>query len=297
MNFLSKYRSIFFLIILLSIEANSQGIFDEMLNSPMRLKIDNSIGSGVLYNDSSNIFLITARHVLFDELKTKVGGKIITTYQFKGDTLRMLCYGFNSKTADLMSGEYTFSIDELNKMKLIMLSYENDIAVIHVAKFGQDKKDDSREIIWMVNMPLKDDSTAMNIYTTDRTFELRNIQPGSDIYIFGYPVSLGVFKQFDIERPLLRRGIIAGKNFGNRTLILDCSAYPGNSGGPVLMARPIKDGTRYYLVGIVTEFVPFFDNLESQFFRYKTVVAENSGLSIAVSIDVALKLIKEYYNH
>jgi|SRR3990172_5396665 len=295
MNFLLNYRSIFFLIIFLSIEAYSQGIFDKMLNSPMRLKIGNSLGSGVLYNDSTNIFLITARHVLFDELKTKVGEKNITTYQFKGDTLKMLCYGFNSKTTDLMSGEYTFSINELIKMKLVMLSYDNDIAVIHVAKFGQDKKDKSREVIWMVDMPITDDSTSMDIYTTDRTFELRNIQPGSDIFIFGYPVSLGTQKQFDVERPLLRRGIIAGRNFNNRTLILDCTIYQGNSGGPVMMAKPILDATRYYLVGIVTEWIPFVDTLESKSFGYKNIIAENSGLSVAVSIDEALQLIKDYY--
>ena len=61
-----------------------------------------------------------------------------------------------------------------------------------------------------------------------------------------------------------------------------------------MMARPIKEGTRYYLIGIVTELLPFFDSLESQFLKYRNLVAENSGLSVAVSIDVALELIKQF---
>lgn len=284
------------LLVILSIEANSQGIFDRMMNSPMRLKIGNSVGSGVLYKDSSNIFLITARHVLFDEIKTKLNDKVISSFQFKGDSLKMLCYGFNIKNTELMSSEYSFSINELNKMKLVMPSYEQDIAVIHVAKLGKQKKDDFDEIKWLVNIPLSDSSSSMEIYATNHVFELRNIQPGSDIYIFGYPVSLGSQKQFDVERPLLRRGIIAGKNLSNRSLILDCTIYQGNSGGPVMMAKPVHDATRYYLVGIVTEWVPFIDTLESKSFGYKNIIAENSGLSIAISIDIALELIEDYYS-
>ena len=63
-----------------------------------------------------------------------------------------------------------------------------------------------------------------------------------------------------------------------------------------MMARPIKEGTRYYLIGIVTELLPFFDSLESQFLKYRNLVAENSGLSVAVSIDVALELIKQFWS-
>ena len=77
MNPRFKCLNIFLSFLILSAVNHPQGIFDKMLNSPMRLKIENSIGSGVLYNDSANIYLITAKHVIFNESKTNVGGKTL----------------------------------------------------------------------------------------------------------------------------------------------------------------------------------------------------------------------------
>ena len=58
---------------------------------------------------------------------------------------------------------------------------------------------------------------------------------GNDVIMYGYPTSLGLEKiaQIDPLRPLLRKGIVAGKNIQRSSLVLDCPAYFGNSGGPV----------------------------------------------------------------
>jgi hypothetical protein len=58
---------------------------------------------------------------------------------------------------------------------------------------------------------------------------------GNDVIMYGYPTSLGLANilQLNPDRPLLRKGIVAGKNLQQHTLILDCPIYQGNSGGPI----------------------------------------------------------------
>jgi hypothetical protein len=92
--------------------------------------------------------------------------------------------------------------------------------------------------------------------------------------------------------PLLRKGIIAGKNPNNRTLILDSPAYQGNSGGPVwLMENPSAFDKSFWIVGIVAQFVPFEEIMENRTYRYGYVQISNSGYSIVVPSDYILETI------
>jgi hypothetical protein len=63
--------------------------------------------------------------------------------------------------------------------------------------------------------------------------------------------------QLDYARPLLRSGIVAGKNQARRTLIIDCPSYWGNSGGPVLEIEQADALTwNFRVMGVVTALVP-----------------------------------------
>ena len=75
---------------------------------------------------------------------------------------------------------------------------------------------------------------AINVQVGLKMFD--HVLVGNDVYLFGYPTSLGLEKlpQIDVHRPLLRRRVIAGTNPEKRAIILDCPAYFGNSGGAVL---------------------------------------------------------------
>ncbi len=65
---------------------------------------------------------------------------------------------------------------------------------------------------------------------------LKDALVSNDIFLYGYPSSLGLKQspQFDYNKPLLRKGIIASVNKTQGTIILDCPVYYGNSGGPVV---------------------------------------------------------------
>jgi hypothetical protein len=122
------------------------------------------------------------------------------------------------------------------------------------------------------------------------------ILPSNEVFIFGYPTSLGISAkhQIDVTRPLLRKGIIAGKNEQNKTLILDCPVYYGNSGGPCVEVEEIDPGARKFnLIGVVSEFVPF----EKKWINIRQGLVnteiENSGYSIVEPMDAVLELVRK----
>jgi len=116
----------------------------------------------------------------------------------------------------------------------------------------------------------------------------------SECFLLGYPTSIGnpKLQQFIYTRPLIRKGIVAGKNYLNKTIIIDCPVFPGNSGGPVFVLKDIN----LYLAGFATQFVPFIEQWQNTKYRelYNTEV-ENSGLGVVIPSNFIKELI-EYFN-
>ncbi len=114
----------------------------------------------------------------------------------------------------------------------------------------------------------------------------------NEVFLFGYPRSLSQTQQIDHTRPLLRRGIIAGKNDANQTIIIDCPVYQGNSGGLVVEVEAPDEYTKnFYGVGVAIEFVPFFETFRSLQYGTINTSTENSGYSIVVPMDRVLELL------
>jgi len=112
--------------------------------------------------------------------------------------------------------------------------------------------------------------------------------------MFGYPTSLtGLIREiFDPSEPLLRKGIVAGINLGKRTIIIDCPAYFGNSGGPVIqIEHPALNQTRFRIIGLVSGFVPFQEEWENKTMGYSHLIKSNSGYTVVEPIEIALELV------
>jgi len=123
-----------------------------------------------------------------------------------------------------------------------------------------------------------------------------DVLTGNDVYLFGYPVSVGIKQMPQIEhnRPLLRKGVVAGKNRKNETLILDCPTYYGNSGGPVAQAEPLGSGnTEFRIIGIVREFVPFQETWVNATHKLSHWEISNSGYSVVVPADRIVDLVRK----
>jgi hypothetical protein len=110
----------------------------------------------------------------------------------------------------------------------------------------------------------------------------KDVIVGNEVFIFGYPTSITEINPWmDTKMPLLRKGIVAGKNEALNAIILDCPAFFGNSGGLVIeVERMSLTGIKYMAIGLITQFVPF----DKGWFQ-------NSGYSVVVPMDFVENLI------
>lgn len=108
---------------------------------------------------------------------------------------------------------------------------------------------------------------------------------GNSVYVFGYPTSVSNTPPLNIKLPLLRKGIVAGKNELLKIIILDCPIYYGNSGGLVMEVETHCEGQKLRAIGLITSLVPFLKDSEGSF--------ENSGYSVAVPMDAVLELLSK----
>jgi hypothetical protein len=120
-----------------------------------------------------------------------------------------------------------------------------------------------------------------------------DVLTGNDVYVLGYPSSIGIqqLPQIDYDYPLLRKGIVAGTNESNKTIVLDCLTFFGNSGGPVLQVVPVGLATRFDVIGVVSQYVPFAETLVNTTFSYSNTQYHNSGYSIVEPMDSVLELL------
>ena len=82
-----------------------------------------------------------------------------------------------------------------------------------------------------------------------------------------------------------------------RTMILDCPAYPGNSGGPVfehVSFQPSGVSDKILVIGVVTEFVPFVKRWFSHPYKESSIEYFNSDYSVIVPMDDVLHLLREF---
>jgi hypothetical protein len=116
----------------------------------------------------------------------------------------------------------------------------------------------------------------------------------NEVFLFGYPTSLGLkeIPQLDPLRPLLRSGIVAGQNPATKSLVIDCPAYPGNSGGPVVEVARETFSAKFRVIGVVREFVPFEERWLNIPHGYVNRSLTNSGYAIATPMDFVLELVK-----
>ncbi len=116
---------------------------------------------------------------------------------------------------------------------------------------------------------------------------------GDDIYVFGYPSSIGLQQapQIDYNSPLIRRGIIAGLHDATSTIVLDCMTFHGNSGGPVLEVTRQGLVTNFRIIGVISQYVPVLETWVNVSQSYPNSQLYNSGYSIAEPIDPVLELV------
>jgi len=263
-------------------EARAQrAIPEDNLAYPVLLTIGNSAGSGFYMNTPDTVYLVTAKHVLFDPAQ-----RLIDSH------LTLLSYSRDPK--DATSNLVTADLTTLKASGDIKPHPTEDVVVVKL--FTLKPSDDPNKGSLIHPEP----GVTIAQYATQGILGAKSdivrlfadVIPGNDVMVFGYPSSLGLqqLPQVDIRRPLLRKGIVAGTNPDKHAIIIDCPSYFGNSGGPVVEIDREAFQLKLYIIGVVVQYVPFVQTGGSQTFMMQ--LASNSGYSIVVPMDFVMELIK-----
>lgn len=102
----------------------------------------------------------------------------------------------------------------LNK-NLVVSHNQFDVAV---ALIGKTEKIDSVNMMISYNESIsKSNLKASHVHSflPEDILESKDVPVGTEVHIFGYLTSLGIkeIPQLELTKPLLRRGIFAGKNY------------------------------------------------------------------------------------
>ena len=262
-----------------------QGLNHSVLNVPVLLITDiGGAGSGAYIDNNRNLYVITAKHVLFDAQGALKGAKL-TLISYAGDEVKQQM-------------KYLVDLPLAKKTNNIFIAPGNDIAIIKIANGSINKV--SGKFEYYLSEGVTSVGAIIPVMTVNsssiNSLAYKDVKISNDVFLLGYPISLGMDlvnkKLLDVSKPLLRKGIVAGKNDQNRTVIIDCPVYKGNSGGPVFEIDLEEDGSyKAKLIGIVTDFIPLVEKWKSSLYEYENMNLSNSGYGVVVPLDDILSFL------
>lgn len=241
-------------------------------------------GSGFYLNTDDAVYLVTAKHVLAAALPNPTTQKI----EVPDATFEALSY-----SKDLPNQRILLSVDlaAVSQSGALKIHPSQDVVVVKVAVVAEAKGSgggDNRKIAGVPGVTAKEMAQSGLLGVSMAAVKkFDQVLVGNDAILYGYPVSLALRKNalFDAFHPLLRKGLIAGQDAQQRSIIIDGPVYRGNSGGPVFEIDRDALQTRFYLVGVLTDFVPLVESTEDFGFQL------NSGYSVARPMNFVLELI------
>jgi hypothetical protein len=255
-----------------------RNIPDKLLATASLISADSSSGSGIPYATEKGVYLVTAKHVIFDKNDRLYSDEIEVVN---------LSTELSDKTV------FRFRID-LTKAR-IHSHPKNDICIIRTGKkIGNEQEDIKIEIGDGVEILERSVNTPGIAFFKD-TLGINEVLVSNNIFVLGYPTSIGLkhIPQFDYNAPLLRKGVIAGINKSENTIILDCATYGGNSGGPVIQESWDGNKKVFNLIGVVSQYIPYVQKWYNRRDGLENKEYLNSGYSVATAWNSVVEIIEE----
>jgi hypothetical protein len=259
---------------------------DDNLAYPVLVRIPPSTSfggeeaSGFFINTSASSYFVTAKHVVFGQ-----NGHLL------GPTMLLLSYQNDPKE----SGANQLSLDlaALSVAGEIKSHPTADVVVVRIATLTPVPSDTAGKAVFTPINGVTILSATPNGIVSLALINVKKydeVLVGNDVLLFGYPTSLGIqgSPQLDPLRPLLRKGIVAGLKADSKSIIVDCPSYFGNSGGPVVEIDRSLTQANFKVIGIVSQYVPFDQNLIN---HTPIPSLSNSGYSIITPMDYVLDMI------
>jgi hypothetical protein len=249
---------------------------EDNLAYPVQVIVPNGGGTGFFVRRDRELFLVTARHVLFDQSTGQLHAAEFT--------LRALSKDIKETAVTVLHVHAT----QLQDRQQIRADDRRDVAVIRLGTLRPERLDTTAGVV-------VSERSRGGIIVAPFEYLTRyaEIDISSQIFMFGYP-SVGVagFSQIDTSRPLVRAGIVAGLNATLKTIIIDAPVNHGNSGGPVVQ---LSRTNRLRIIGVATQFVPVAEDVLGVKAGESPVMAlGNSGYGVVASADAIIELISAF---
>lgn len=257
---------------------------------PVRILIGNSSGSGFIIEYKNQLYIVTAKHVLYQQ------NQATKEFSLWDKKMKVITYPLDSEIISKEPRIFELDLESLTASNDLRFHQNVDISVIKLGKIREESGVKKIDIIESIKTIQESKGSIVN-YEMASSRKFDEVEVTNDVFVLGYPVSLSTneMNQIDYNSPLVRKGIIAGKNYLNKSLILDCPVYGGNSGGLVLEISNINVGeANIHLIGVVVQFVPFVDQWRNiKFPELYNTNLQNSGYSVALPVDYIYDLIEE----
>jgi len=248
---------------------------EPLLASPVLVTLETgSNGSGFLLDLDGVMFLLTAKHVLFND-----------SNKLRAKRSRLIC---QTRIAD--DSETKEFATEFND-KNVFSSDKYDIAAIEIGRLQNGKLHCTKGT--RVEIENKLNTTGMYLKNTT---QLEDVFIGNDVYVFGYHTSIGLKRllQFDYTKPLVRKGIVSGIYLQKGNIIIDCPVFNGNSGGPVIIGHLIGNGDiEYKIIGIVSQQIPYKEKWINPVNKITNIHYYNSGYSVVIGVNLIFEMLRE----
>jgi hypothetical protein len=249
---------------------------EDNLAYPVQILAEGGGGTGFFVRRDRDLFLVTARHVLFDQASGRLNAREFT--------LRALSKDVKEAAVTVLHVNGT----QLQEAQQMRTDDRRDVAVIRLGTVRPERIDTTPGVVIS-----EKSKGGIIVAPFDYLTRYADVDISSQIFMFGYP-SVGVagFSQIDTTRPLVRGGIVAGLNAALKTIIIDAPVNHGNSGGPVVQ---LSRTNRLRIIGIATQFVPVPEDVAGVKPGETTMVAlGNSGYGVVASADAIIELISQF---
>ena len=270
--------------------ARAQRVIPENhLAFPVLFTTVSNFGSGFFLSTDDAFYFVTARHVIFDVNR----GSLVA------QSAQLLSHALDAKID--RDNFFVLDMAEMLAHGLIKSNPKKDAVVVKLGAFTEllSESFPPEHSRWFNYSPgVSAVRTApggvLGVAKSDLV-KYDDVLIGNDLFVWGYPNSIGLAQipQIDSSRPLLRKGIVAGKNAALKKIIADVTTFPGNSGGPAVQVIDVGfGGKKFQIIGIISEFVPF-DNARFNLPLGEKVTILNSGYSVITPIDAVLELVED----
>lgn len=258
------------------------------LNYPIRILVGESSGSGFLIKHEQDVYMVTAKHVLY---RTNL---INNTSDLIATEAQIVCYPRTGAGVSDTPRIYRFDLSAIVASGDLKAHPSKDLVVIKVGSVQVIEMNPTLILLPSVTITQASSGTLIT-YEMSSSRRFADVEVTNEVFVLGYPVSLSTpeMQQINYDVPLARKGIVAGKNSSNQSIILDCPVYGGNSGGLVLEVNEVGPGTgNLHLIGVVVQFVPFVEQWRNMRFpELQNTSFQNSGYSVALPVDNIYDLI------